>query len=82
MGILDISCRKPATAIDPVCCMTVKKDKTRVTSGYEGETYYFCAPGCKQMFDGDPPKCIGADKSAMEMQSGRQAWGERRVGTI
>lgn len=67
MGILDIFRRKPATAIDPVCHMTVEKDKTRVTSEYESETYYFCAPGCKQMFDEDPPKYIGAEGPAVEM---------------
>ena len=24
------------------------------TSTYEGRTYYFCAPGCKETFDKDP----------------------------
>lgn len=67
MGILDIFRRKPATAVDPVCHMAVEKDKTRVTSEYEGETYYFCAPACKQMFDEDPPKYIGADEPAVGM---------------
>ena len=67
MGILDIFRKKPATAIDPVCHMTVEKEGARFTSEYEGETYYFCAPGCKHTFDEDPPKFIGADKPAVEM---------------
>ncbi len=67
MGILDIFRKKPATAIDPVCHMTVEKQTARATSDYEGETYYFCAPGCKQMFDEEPPKYIGSDKPAVEM---------------
>jgi YHS domain-containing protein len=67
MGILDIFRKKPATAIDPVCHMTVEKDKASATSEYEGETYYFCAPACKQTFDEDPSKYIGADKPAVEM---------------
>ena len=67
MGILGIFRKKPATAIDPVCHMTVEKETARATSDYEGETYYFCAPGCKQMFDEEPPKHIGSDKPAIEM---------------
>ncbi len=67
MGILDIFRKKPDTAIDPVCHMTVEKETARATSEYEGETYYFCAPGCKQRFDEEPPKYIGADKPAIEM---------------
>ncbi len=67
MGILDFFRKKPATAIDPVCHMTVEKETARATSEHEGETFYFCAPGCKHMFDEDPPKYIGADKPAVEM---------------
>ena len=47
--------------------MTVEQESARATSEYEGETYYFCAPGCKHTFDEDPPKFIGADKPAVEM---------------
>lgn len=67
MGILDIFRKRTDTAIDPVCHMKVEKANARFTSEYEGETYYFCAPGCKQMFDEDPPRYIGADKPAVEM---------------
>ena len=67
MGILDIFRKKPATAIDPVCHMTVERESARVTSEYAGQRYYFCAPGCKQMFDEDPPRYIGAETPAVEM---------------
>ena len=67
MGILDIFRKKPDLAKDPVCHMMVDKAKARATSEHEGITYYFCAPGCKQMFDEDPPKYIGAEKPAVEM---------------
>ena len=67
MGILDIFRKKTATAADPVCHMAVEKEGARYTSEYEGETYYFCAPGCKQVFEEDPPRYIGADKPAVEM---------------
>ena len=67
MGILDIFRKKTATARDPVCHMTVGIEGARFTSEYGGETYYFCAPGCKQMFDEDPPRYIGAETPAVEM---------------
>ena len=41
-------------AIDPVCGMEVDEQTAVATSEYKGETYYFCAPGCKVAFDKDP----------------------------
>jgi len=38
-------------AIDPVCLMTVEKDKAHGTSQYKGETYYFCSLMCKAKFE-------------------------------
>jgi YHS domain-containing protein len=46
-----------ATAKDPICGMTVDTAEAKAagrTSTYEGRTYYFCAPGCKEAFDKDP----------------------------
>jgi membrane fusion protein, copper/silver efflux system len=48
-----------ATAVekDPICGMTVSTAEAKAagrTSTYEGRTYYFCAPGCKETFDKDP----------------------------
>lgn len=45
-------------AIDPVCKMQVNEQKNAGTSEYKGKTYYFCAPGCKRKFDGDPEKYL------------------------
>ena len=46
-----------ATAIDPICKMEVDTDNpSGGQSEYQGTTYYFCAPGCKTAFDGDPEK--------------------------
>ncbi len=42
---------------DPICGMTVdpaEAKAARRTSTYEGRTYYFCAPRCKETFDKDP----------------------------
>ncbi len=45
---------RPATAIDPVCGMEVAADETSRPYEYEGTTYYFCCPGCRSTFAGDP----------------------------
>jgi xanthine dehydrogenase accessory factor len=45
-------------AIDPVCGMTVEIATARHKSEYAGQTYYFCAPGCKRSFDKDPSKYL------------------------
>jgi Cu+-exporting ATPase len=49
-------------AIDPVCKMEVEEDKAAATSDYKGQTYYFCAVGCKQAFDQDPEKYLAEGK--------------------
>lgn len=49
------------TAIDPVCGMSVDTQTARLTTDYEGQTYYFCAPGCQRTFEADPPRYLAAD---------------------
>ncbi len=46
---------------DPVCMMDVDTETATITSEYEGQTYYFCAPGCKREFDRNPAKYIHGD---------------------
>jgi YHS domain-containing protein len=46
------------TAIDPVCKMEVDIDSAPAQSEYKGTTYYFCAPGCKKVFEQSPEKLI------------------------
>jgi len=43
---------------DPVCGMKVSKAKAVAVSEYKGKKYYFCAQGCKDMFDKDPEKYL------------------------
>jgi Cu+-exporting ATPase len=47
-------------AKDPVCGMDVEERAAAGTSIYKGQTYYFCAPGCKATFDKDPEKYVGS----------------------
>jgi YHS domain-containing protein len=45
-------------AKDPVCGMDVDERSAAGKSEYQGQTYYFCSPGCKQAFDRDPEKYV------------------------
>lgn len=45
-------------AVDPVCKMEVEEKTAPAKSEYKGETYYFCAPGCKKEFDSNPNKYV------------------------
>ena len=50
-----------ASAIDPVCGMTVEPDAARARglhSAFEGRDFYFCGKGCKLEFDDDPQKYL------------------------
>ena len=49
-------------AIDPVCGMQVDEKAAKHKSEYKGETYYFCAPGCKFTFDENPEDYVGPNK--------------------
>jgi xanthine dehydrogenase accessory factor len=40
----------PETAVDPVCGMLVDIATAKWTTERDGQTYYFCAPGCRKAF--------------------------------
>jgi YHS domain-containing protein len=48
-------------AKDPVCGMKVEESKAAATSDYKGQTYFFCAKGCKAAFDKEPEKYVGGE---------------------
>lgn len=51
-------------AIDPVCGMDVDEKTAAATSEYKGQTYYFCALGCKKAFDKEPEKYVSGEASS------------------
>lgn len=44
----------PEQAIDPVCEMVVDTTDPGATVSHDGETYYFCCPGCASSFEIEP----------------------------
>lgn len=46
-------------AKDPVCHMDVDPKRAAAQSKYEGQTYFFCAVGCKVKFDAEPGTYLG-----------------------
>ena len=49
-----------AKAKDFVCGMDVDTETAAAKTVYKGETYYFCAPGCKVAFEKNPEKYLSA----------------------
>jgi YHS domain-containing protein len=47
-----------AMAKDLVCGMDVDPTTATQKSEYQGQTYYFCAPGCKKAFDQNPQQYV------------------------
>lgn len=43
---------------DPVCGMAIARRTAAEEFKYNGKTYYFCAPSCRQNFEDDPEKYI------------------------
>lgn len=54
-----IPAEKPHVAMDPVCDMEVEVATAKWISEHDGETYYFCAPGCKAAFEKAPAEFVG-----------------------
>ena len=56
-------------AIDPVCSMEVDTETAQFVSEYQGETYYFCSPGCKRDFDSNPRQYIAGGSTSGSSRS-------------
>ncbi len=48
-----------AAATDPVCGMAVDPATAQHTAVHAGQTYYFCAAGCRDKFLADPARYLG-----------------------
>jgi len=43
---------------DPVCGMEVSRSTAPAEYDYQGQTFFFCAPSCKDAFEADPEKYL------------------------
>jgi P-type Cu+ transporter len=60
------------TVRDVVCGMTIDPATAAGSSVYQGETYYFCNPGCKAKFDADPKRFLAPAPSTEHVAPGTQ----------
>lgn len=60
MGGIEI--QAPEVAVDPVCHMDVGIQDAKHISQFDGDTYYFCAAGCRKAFDADPQSFLSDAK--------------------
>lgn len=49
---------EPSVVLDPVCKMVVDPAGAPVSYVYDGKTYYFCHPGCREAFAREPEKYL------------------------
>jgi Cu+-exporting ATPase len=59
-----------ATAIDPVCGMTVTIKPTSLKTEHGGETYYFCNPKCLAKFEAEPARYLQPAAAPVEAPAG------------
>jgi len=55
---------EPATAIDPICGMTVDPAATAHRYSHDGREYYFCSPSCLKRFSADPARYLAGKNAA------------------
>ena len=48
-----------ASAIDPVCGITVEIATARYTADYQGQRFFFCCDGCRRSFEKQPAQYVG-----------------------
>lgn len=55
---------------DVVCGMKVDTSRVKISSDYEGKTYYFCSTECKEKFDANPAEFAMAEKEGEHQNEG------------
>src|SRR5436305_1403262 len=64
-GPFSLALAPAATAVDPVCGMTVDPAAAPASHVHDGQTYYFCCPSCRAKFAADPARYLHGDKEPM-----------------
>ena len=58
---MNLSAKNNKTIVDPVCGMTVVTGPKEIMTTIDGQTYYFCAEGCRQSFEKNPQKFLNPE---------------------
>lgn len=53
----------PQLAVDPVCGMEVAVGAAKEIAVHEGQTFYFCASGCRSRFEAEPGRYLTVETS-------------------
>jgi Cu+-exporting ATPase len=65
---------------DPVCGMQFPVERAAGKFAHEGQTYYFCNPGCLEKFRSDPLRFIASEKTVKDPVCGMQFPLEKAAG--
>jgi Cu+-exporting ATPase len=55
---MNLSAKNKKTVVDPVCGMAIVPGLKEIITCIDGQTYYFCAEGCRQSFEKNPHKYL------------------------
>jgi Cu+-exporting ATPase len=69
---LALATEQPRGEIDPVCGMTVDPAHAAGKFEYQGKTYYFCNPSCRQRFAADPARYLTGKPEPMPAVQGTE----------
>ena len=53
---------KPPIALDPVCGMRVNPEAAPARYKFQGQTYFFCCPGCRAKFEQEPARYLAPEQ--------------------
>ena len=65
--------------IDPICGMRIEADDAAATAEHEGQTYFFCSEGCRDVFLSSP-SAYGARATVTDADSLTDAEVAKRAG--
>ena len=69
-----IAGKSDATALDPVCGMTVDPATTAHHADHAGTGYHFCSAGCRARFIADPAKYLSAQPAVAPVAAPGAMW--------
>src|ERR1044072_323355 len=68
MEIMRVMKTDQASAVDPVCGMTVNPETAAGSFDYNGKTYYFCAKHCLHKFSQNPELFLSKSSTPTQIQ--------------